>query len=112
MYDNTHISLEAGLKRVQDGNFAFQVVLATAYNHILKTFTNYDICKLQELPGYMNVRLVIHELTNLNKHKVSQGTIYVIYFSFSLSHFFNMHRMIVQLLLYYLLGHKVPRYFI
>lgn len=52
---NKHISLENGLKRVQDGNFAFQVVLATAYNHILKTYTNYDICKLQELPGYMNV---------------------------------------------------------
>ncbi|XP_018580226.1 uncharacterized protein LOC108917896 [Anoplophora glabripennis] len=54
IYPNRFYSLQDGLNKVQEGNFAFQVILGPAYNYILKTYTNYDICKIQELPGYMN----------------------------------------------------------
>ncbi|KAJ8931043.1 hypothetical protein NQ314_016071, partial [Rhamnusium bicolor] len=57
IYPNRFYSFEDGLKKVQDGNFAFHVILGPAYNYILKKFTNYDICKLQELPGYMNAEM-------------------------------------------------------
>ncbi|CAG9822647.1 unnamed protein product [Phaedon cochleariae] len=59
IFPNQFFTLEEGLKKVQDGNFAFQVMLGPAYNYILKKYTNQDICKLQELPGYMNTEMYI-----------------------------------------------------
>ncbi|KAG5893067.1 hypothetical protein JTB14_014846 [Gonioctena quinquepunctata] len=59
IYPNQFFSLEDGLKKVQDGNFAFQAILGPAYNYILKKFSNYDICKLQELSGFMNTAMYI-----------------------------------------------------
>lgn len=43
------------MKKVQEGNFAFHVPLGPAYNYVSEKFTNYDICGLQTLPGYINV---------------------------------------------------------
>ncbi|KAJ8913436.1 hypothetical protein NQ315_017180 [Exocentrus adspersus] len=54
IHPNRFYSLEYGLDKVQDGNFAFQVILGPAYKYILRKYTNYDICKLQELAGYMD----------------------------------------------------------
>ncbi|CAG9865164.1 unnamed protein product [Phyllotreta striolata] len=51
------LSLEKGLSRVREGNFAFHTALNIAYIHIHKTFTDDEICKLQELPGYLNTDL-------------------------------------------------------
>ncbi|CAH1100781.1 unnamed protein product [Psylliodes chrysocephalus] len=55
LHKNRFLTLENGLARVQEGNFAFHTALSVSYIHILKTFTNYDICKLQELPGYLSI---------------------------------------------------------
>lgn len=46
-------SPETGLEMVQKGFFAFQTVLAPAYDYIRSTFTDYEICSLQELEGFM-----------------------------------------------------------
>ncbi|XP_023026955.2 ionotropic receptor 75a [Leptinotarsa decemlineata] len=59
IHPNQFFTLEDGLRKVQDGNFAFQVILGPAYNYILKTYTNYDICKLQELSGFMNAKMYV-----------------------------------------------------
>ncbi|XP_064211385.1 uncharacterized protein LOC103313532 [Tribolium castaneum] len=53
IYPDQYFPLESGMKKLQQGNFAFHVLLQAAYVYILKNFTNYEICGLQELPGYI-----------------------------------------------------------
>nr|CAH7737703.1 unnamed protein product [Callosobruchus chinensis] len=71
-----YFSMEKGLDAVKEGNFAFHVGLGAAYNYILKKFSNYDICKLQELPGYLNDKLLmkVHEsgLETRTKHRLTR----------------------------------------
>jgi hypothetical protein len=55
IYPDQYFPLEVGMKKVQDGNFAFHVAMQSAYEYILKHFTNHEICGLQELPGYIEV---------------------------------------------------------
>lgn len=51
--------MEEGMRKVQEGNFAYHTPLAPAYGYILEKFTNYDICALQVLEGYANVQNAI-----------------------------------------------------
>lgn len=44
------------MKRVQKGFFAFHVELGAAFNYVLEKFTDYEICGLQELEGFTQVR--------------------------------------------------------
>ncbi|KAJ3637008.1 hypothetical protein MTP99_000505 [Tenebrio molitor] len=53
IYPDQYFPLEVGMRKLQEGNFAFHVLLQGAYEYILKNFTNYEICGLQELPGYI-----------------------------------------------------------
>jgi hypothetical protein len=55
IYPDQYFPLEVGMKKAQDGNFAFHVAMQSAYEYILKHFTNHEICGLQELPGYIEV---------------------------------------------------------
>jgi hypothetical protein len=55
IYPDQYFPLEVGMRKLQEGNFAFHVLLQGAYEYILKNFTNYEICGLQELPGYIEV---------------------------------------------------------
>jgi hypothetical protein len=55
IYPDQYFPLEVGMKKVQDGNFAFHVAMQSAYEYILKHFTNHEISGLQELPGYIEV---------------------------------------------------------
>ncbi|CAH1133629.1 unnamed protein product [Ceutorhynchus assimilis] len=48
-----------GLEKVQRGNFAFFAQTAPAYKYFLRNFTNYDICSLQEIPGFMEFKLYL-----------------------------------------------------
>ncbi|XP_068895616.1 ionotropic receptor 75a-like isoform X2 [Tenebrio molitor] len=57
IYPDQYFPLEVGMKKVQDGNFAFHVAMQSAYEYILKHFTNHEICGLQELPGYIEENL-------------------------------------------------------
>ncbi|XP_044265306.1 glutamate receptor 2-like [Tribolium madens] len=64
IYPDQYFPLESGMKKLQQGNFAFHVLLQAAYVYILKNFTNYEIfkykwriieCFLQENRGYVAV---------------------------------------------------------
>ncbi|KAI2473963.1 Ionotropic receptor 75e, partial [Diabrotica virgifera virgifera] len=60
IHPNRFYSLEVGLQKVRKGNFAFQTDIGPSYNYIIRTFKNYDICTLQELSSFINVRFYLH----------------------------------------------------
>lgn len=41
------------MRKVRNGFFAFHVELGSGYNYVVEKFTNYEICGLQELEGYL-----------------------------------------------------------
>lgn len=62
IYPDHYYSLDVGMEKILGGNFAFHMELPAAYAYIMKHFTNYDICGVQELPGYSEVFAVIKEI--------------------------------------------------
>lgn len=45
-------SPERGVEEVRKGLFAYHTLLPPAYDFVMKTFTDYEICSLQELEGF------------------------------------------------------------
>lgn len=46
-------SPERGVEEVRKGLFAFHTLLAPAYDFVMETFTDYEICSLKELEGFL-----------------------------------------------------------
>ncbi|KAL1497147.1 hypothetical protein ABEB36_008153 [Hypothenemus hampei] len=57
IHANSYFTVADGLEKVRKGNFAFFTSTTLAYKYFSKNYTNYEICCLQELPGYLNMKL-------------------------------------------------------
>ncbi|XP_066254133.1 ionotropic receptor 75a-like [Euwallacea similis] len=53
---DSYMDAHHGLERVQEGGFAFFAPIVVSYKYFLKNFTNYDVCALQEISGYMYMK--------------------------------------------------------
>ncbi|KAH1014072.1 hypothetical protein HUJ04_002967 [Dendroctonus ponderosae] len=57
IYPNNYYEKIDGWEKIQEGNFAFFAPVVISYRYFIQNFTNYDICALQELDGFLSVSI-------------------------------------------------------